>query len=50
MESSAPYYGEKVNTDEEWEVGAEYGLMKHLPIAGSYHSEFYGGAGLLVRF
>jgi FtsP/CotA-like multicopper oxidase with cupredoxin domain len=39
-----------VNTDEEWEVGAEYVLTKHLSIAGSYHSEFDGGAGLLVRF
>jgi hypothetical protein len=39
-----------VDTDEEWEVGAEYVLSKHLSIAGSYHSEFDGGAGLLVRF
>jgi hypothetical protein len=39
-----------VDTDEEWEVGAEYVLTKHLSIAGSYHSEFDGGAGLLLRF
>jgi FtsP/CotA-like multicopper oxidase with cupredoxin domain len=38
------------DTDEEWEVGAEYTLTKHLSISGSYHSEFDGGAGLLVRF
>jgi len=36
-------------TDEEWEVGVEYVLTKHLSIAGNYHSEFDGGAGLLVR-
>ncbi len=39
-----------VNTDEEWEVGAEYVLTKHLSAAASYHSEYDGGAGLLLRF
>jgi hypothetical protein len=38
------------DTDEEWEVGAEYTLTKQLAIAGSYHSEYDGGAGLLLRF
>lgn len=38
------------DTDEEWEIGAEYALTKHLSISGSYHSEFDGGAGLLLRF
>jgi len=39
-----------VDTDEEWEVGAEYVLTKHVSIAGSYHSEYDAGAGLLLRF
>jgi hypothetical protein len=39
-----------VDTDEEWDVGVEYILTKHLSIAGSYHSEYDAGAGLLLRF
>jgi len=40
------------DTESEWEwmAGGEFMLTRYISLIGQYHSDFYGGGGLMVRF